>query len=237
MGSIVRRLYAEELKSAARGSAVDGGRSGWSGVRRRIARLKKALGSRRALVWAIRIAVVVAVLVAVLEAVYQFNQLTSWYTIVAARRADVDRELRRRENLIPNLVYAAGRYAVYERAVFKYVSDAREMLKMIQNSQAPKVEATGDLAGALSRLVALAEEYPDLKSSRSIQDLMDEATNTEDRITEAKKEYNKAAEIYNQYRTIVPGNLFAFLFRFEPAVYIGLDEAVKVPAMDLHMKE
>ena len=94
-----------------------------------------------------------------------------------------------------------------------------------------------DLSKALSGLVALSEEYPDLKATQPIQDLLKEATNTEDRIAEAKQEYNKAAEAYNQYRTIVPGNVFAMLFGFGAAEFIGLDEGVEVPVMDLKMTE
>jgi len=89
----------------------------------------------------------------------------------------------------------------------------------------------------LPRLIALAEEYPDLKASGAMQDLIAEASNTEDRIADAKKDYNKQAEVYNQYRTIVPGNLFALIFGFEAVPYIGLDEQVKVPAIELKVIE
>jgi LemA protein len=83
----------------------------------------------------------------------------------------------------------------------------------------------------------LAEEYPDLKATLSIQDLIKEASNTEDRIAEAKKEYNKECEVYNQYLSVFPGNVFAFVYRFKPLPYIGMEEDLKVPLIDLKMRE
>ena len=97
--------------------------------------------------------------------------------------------------------------------------------------------AGSELEKTLSRLIALAEEYPDLKATQSIQDLIKEAANTENRIADAKEEYNKAAEVYNQYRSIFPGNMFAFIYRFEALPYIGLKEELRVPLIDLKMTE
>lgn len=239
IGVIVRRLYGEELKSAANnGAGTTDERP--SRKRRKFVVFKKALsslGDRRRVVWVIRIAVILAALVVVAEAVFQFNRFAAWRTKVMARRADFERELQRRENLIPNLVYAVSRYAAYEQGVFKYVSDARETLKMIRSSETPRIEASSILEKALSRLVALAEEYPDLKATQSIQDLIRETANTEDRIADAKETYNEACEIYNQYLSIFPGNVFGLIYRFKPLPYIGLEEELKVPVLDLNMTE
>ncbi len=235
IGAIVRRLYAEELKSAGNKPRSANGRG--SRAKRKLSRLKKALFKRRSVVWAMGLAAVLAVLFVFAETIFQFNRLTSWYTTVSARRADVDRELKRRANLIPNLVYAVSKYASYEQGVFKYVSDAREALKMVRSGDTPKTKISGVLGELLPRLVALAEEYPDLKTSRAIQDLIAQLGETENRIAEAKKDYNKAAETYNQYRTIVPGNLFGFVLGFSLVEYIGMDEAVEVPTIDLDVSE
>ncbi len=199
--------------------------------------MKKSLFAKRSVVWAIRIAVVLVVLFVVVETIFQFNRLVSWNTVVTARHADVDRELKRRENLIPNLVYAVSEYASYERGVFRYVSDAREALQMIRSGEPARSKASSVLEQLLPRLIALAEEYPDLKATQSMQDLISEAANTENRIADAKKDYNKAAEIYNQYRTIIPGNLFALIFRFKAVPYKGLEEDVEVPTIDLKVAE
>ena len=237
IGAIVRRLYGEELKPATNnpGGTMDERVS--KKKKRKLTAFKKVLSNRRTVVWIIRVAVVLVALVVLAEGVFQFNRLTSWNVVVEARRADLDRELQRRENLIPNLVYAVSKYAAYEQGVFKYVSDARETLKTIRSSATSRTKAGNELEKALSRLVALAEQYPDLKATQSIQDLIKEAANTENRIAEAKEKYNKACEVYNQYRTIFPGNVFAFIYRFGPLPFIGVEEGLKVPVIDLKITE
>lgn len=236
IGAIVRKLYSEELKPAANNSGGTIDRKPGR-IKRRLVAFKKALSDRRTVVWMIRIFVILVVVVAVIEAVFQYNRLMAWYTVVMARRADVDRELQRRENLIPNMVFAVSKYAGYEQRVFRYVSDARETLQTFGGVEMLKGEAGSELEKTLSRLIALAEEYPDLKATQSIQDLIKEAANTENRIADVKEEYNKASEVYNQYRTIFPGNVFAFIYRFEALPYIGLKEELKVPLIDLKMTE
>jgi LemA protein len=186
--------------------------------------------------WIIRIVIVLVVLFIVAESIFQFNRFASWETKVTARRADLDREYQRRQNLIPNLVFAVSKYASYEQSVFKDVSEARSELMKIPNSEISQSQISSVLEKALSRLVALAEEYPDLKATQSVQDLIGEASNTEDRIAEAKKEYNKECEIYNQYLSIFPGNIFAFIYRYKPLPYMGLED-VNVPVIDLDMTE
>jgi len=153
-----------------------------------------------------------------------------------ARRGDVEREFQRRENLIPNLVYAVSRYGAYEQGVFKHVSAVRAELMKVQNSEVSQSQISSVLEKALSRLVAWAEEYPDLKATQSVQDLISEASDTEDRIAEAKKEYNKDCEIYNQYLSVFPGNVFAFIYRYKPLPYMGLED-VNVPVIELDMTE
>jgi len=235
MGAIVRRLYAEELKSAPDKRSASPAPGRWSGTRRRLSRIRKAIFRRRSVVWALRIIAILTLLFVVAETIFQFNRLTSWNTVVMARRADVDRELKRRGNLLPNLIYAVSQYATYEQGVFRYVADAREALKMMQGPDVRKTPASTVLERILPRLVALAEQYPDLKTSAAIQDLITEASNTENRIADAKQDYNKAAEIYNQYCTTFPGNFFAVVFDFESVGYMGLEEEVEVPAMELNV--
>jgi len=239
IGAVVRRLYGEELKPATNANNVGGtmdGRPSRKRKRKKLISLKKRLSSQRTVIWGIRIAVILVALFVAAESIFQFNRLTSWYVIVTARRADIERELQRRENLIPNLVYAVSKYAVYEQAVFKDVSESRKMVKA-RSSETSSPEEGSELKKALFRLNALAEEYPDLKATQSIQDLIREAANTEDRIADAKGEYNKASETYNQYRTTFPGNVFAFIYRFKPLPYIGLEEDLKVPVIDLNITE
>ncbi len=233
IGVIVRRLYGEELKPAAN-KVVGTMDERDSRMRRKLTALKNALGKRRTVIWIIRIVVVLVALFVVGEAVFQFNRLVSWHTKVMARRADVEREYQRRKNLIPNLVYAVSRYGAYEQGVFKHVSGVRAELMKIQNSEISQSQISSVLEKALSRLIAWAEEYPDLKATQSVQDLIAEAANTENRIADAKKEYNKDCEVFNQYQSIFPGNVFAFIYRFKPLPYIGLED-VNVPVIYLDM--
>ncbi len=235
IGAIVKKLYGEEVKPATNniGAAMNAKRNR---KKRRFENFKNALGSRRTVAWIIRIVIVLVVLFIVVESIFQFNRFASWETKVTARRADLDREYQRRQNLIPNLVFAVSRYASYEQSVFKDVSEARSELMKIQDSEISQSRISNVLEKALSRLVALAEEYPDLKATQSVQDLISEASNTEDRIAEAKKEYNKECEIYNQYLSIFPGNVFAFIYRYKSLPYMGLED-VNVPVIDLDMTE
>jgi len=234
IGAIVRRLYDEEFKSSPDRESVTLPKR-QRGRKSKLKAFKDALGSRRTAIWAVRIAVVLVILFIIAKSIFQFNRFASWETVVMSRRADVNRELQRRQNLIPNLVFAVSKYASYEQGVFKHVSDARETLNMIRTSPTSLDKTSGLLEKTLSKLVALAEEYPDLKATQSIQDLIKEAANTEDRIAEAKKEYNKSCETYNQYLSVFPGNIFAFIYRYSLHPYIGLKEEVEVPIIDLDM--
>ena len=155
--------------------------------------------------------------------------------MVGACWAGVDRELQRRQNLIPNIVFAVGKYAAYEQGVFKHVSDVRTELKKIKDSGALPAQINSVLEKGLSGLVALAEAYPDLKATNSIQDLIKEVAYTEDRIADAKKEYNVACETYNRYLIIIPGRLLSTVYGFKPSPYIGLGEDIEVPVIDLDM--
>ncbi len=236
IGAIVKRLYGEDVKPSTNVNKVGAGMNERPNRNKnKLTAFKKALGSRKTAIWAIRIAVAVVVLFIAAESVFQFNRFAAWQTKVTARRADVNRELQRRENLIPNIVATVSKYAAYEQGVFKHVSDVRTELKKIKSSNASSAQISSMLEKALSGLVALAEAYPDLKATNSIQDLIAEAAYTEDRIAEAKKQYNKDCEIYNQYLSIFPGNFFGWVYRYKIAPYIGLEEDANVPVIDLDM--
>jgi len=235
IGAIVRRLYGEEVKPVTNniGTAMN---AKMNRKKRRFENFKNALGRRQTLSWIIRVVVVLFILFIAVESIFQYNRFAAWQTKVMARRADVDREYQRRQNLIPNLVYAVSRYGAYEQGVFKHVSAVRAELMKIQNPETSQNQISNVLEKALSRLIAWAEEYPDLKATQSVQDLISQAANTEDRIADAKKEYNEDCEIYNQYLSIFPGNVFAFIYRYKRLPYMGLED-VNVPVIDLDMTE
>jgi LemA protein len=235
IGTVVKMLYGDQVKPAYNNSGADMDVK-TSRRNKKFTALKKTLGSRRTLIWVIRIVVVLVVLFVAAESVFQFNRFATCQTKVMSRQADIEREYQRRENLIPNLVFAVSKYATYEKGVFKDIADARSELMKIQNSEISQSQINSVLEKALSRLVAWAEEYPDLKATHSVQDLIKEASNTEDRIADAKKEYNKECELYNQYLSVFPGNVFAFFYRFKPIPYIGLED-VNVPVIDLDITQ
>ncbi len=236
IGAIVTRLYNIDIKPSVnvdKAEAVMNARP--TKKEGKLTAFKKALGGRRTAVWAIRIAVVLVVLFLITVCIVQFNRFAMWHTMVQARWAGVDRELQRRENLIPNLVSAVSKYAAYEQGVFKYVAEVRSELKKIKSSGALPAQIDSMLEKALSGLVALAEAYPDLKATNSVEDLIKEAANTEDRIADAKKEYNKTCETYNRCLIIIPGRLLSTVYGFKASPYIGIGEDIEAPVIDLDM--
>lgn len=235
IGTIVKALYTEEWNDSSRREAPE--RKRLSKLKEKTAAFGEWLTSHRTLASIGRIVLVLFVLGSVAAAIFQYNRFAGWHITALARRADCGRELQRRSNLIPNLVSTVERYANYERGVFKYVSDARDVLQSAQTSTPPQeLKTSGALQSALSRLVALAEQYPNLKTTQSIQDLIRELTNTENRIAASKAEYNHAVEIYNSYLTIFPGNMFARIFRFRRLPFMGLEgERLKVPEVNLRI--
>ena len=110
-------------------------------------------------------------------------------------------------------------------------------MSSIQNSNITPGQINSILEKAMSGLIALAEQYPDLKATQSFEALINEVSDTEDRIAKAKQEYNAASERYNQYQTTFPGNVFAFIYRFKSLPYIGLEEELRVPEFDLSMEK
>ena len=233
IGAIVRRMYQEEFKPDA-GNSVGAKHKRGGRMRNKLTSLKGTLTKKKTVVWIIRILVVLFVLFIIAESIFQYNRFATSETQVLARKADVEREFQRRENLIPNLVFAVSRYGSYEQGIFKDVADARAELMMIKNSEMSQGQISNILDKALSRLVAWAEQYPDLKATQSVQDLIKEVSNTEDRIAEAKKTYNAACEIYNQFGSVFPGNVFAFIYRFKPLPYMGIED-FHVPLVELEM--
>lgn len=235
IGAVVKRLYGDQVKPTYNNSGADMDVKP-SRRQKKLTKFRKALGNRRTLIWTIRVIMILFALLIAAESIFQFNRFAAWQTKVMSRQADVEREYQRRENLIPNLVFAVSKYATYEKGVFKDIADARSELMKIQKSEISQNQINSLLEKALSRLVAWAEEYPDLKATQSVQDLIKEASNTEDRIADAKKEYNKECELYNQYLSVFPGNVFAFIYRFKPLPYVGLED-VNVPVIDLDITQ
>jgi LemA protein len=136
------------------------------------------------------------------------NQMVVKNETVKSAWAQVDVVLQRRADLIPNLVETVKGYAAQEQTVFHDIASARAALLGSQ-TPADKIAANGQLDGALGRLLAIVENYPQLKSNENFLRLQDELAGTENRIAVERKRYNDAIQDYNTYISLFPNNIFA----------------------------
>lgn len=154
--------------------------------------------------------VVVAVVALVIGAMYvsSRNQMVTKNEAVKSAWAEVDVVLQRRADLIPNLVETVKGIAAQEQTVFHDIASARSALL---GAQTPKerIAANGQLDGALGRLLAIVENYPQLKSNENFLRLQDELAGTENRIAVERKRYNDVLQEYNTYIGLFPNNIFA----------------------------
>ena len=181
--------------------------------------------------------IVVGVLVLMLllvggEYVSVRNSLATQQEAVKSQWADVEAVLQRRADLIPNLVSTVKGFAAHETEVFKNIADARAAL-INGRTPADKIAANDQLSGALSRLLVVAENYPQLKSNENFLRLQDELSGTENRIAVERRKYNESLQTYNTTLQLFPDNIVAAMsgftrndayFKTEP----GADKAPKV---------
>jgi len=137
--------------------------------------------------------------------------------------ADIDVQLKQRQNLIPNLVETVKGYAAHEKETLDAVIQARQGA-VSASTPGEMGAAEGVLGQALGRLFALAEAYPDLKANENFKDLQDELAVIEDKIAAARRFYNSAVQDYNTAREQFPGSLVAGSFNFEPREFFDLGE-------------
>ena len=155
-----------------------------------------------------------------------YNNVISMDENVKAKWAQVENQLKRRYDLIPNLVETVKGYAAHEKELFEHIADART--KYFQaNTVKDKIQASNQLEGVLSRLLLLQEQYPQLKANESFLKLQDSLEGTENRISVERKRYNEAVQILNTYRRTVFGRFFAALAGVSGAEYYEIPEAEK----------
>jgi LemA protein len=172
------------------------------------------------------IAVAAVVVLLALLVIGGYNGLVSKNEEVERQYSEIDNQLQRRSDLIPNLVATVKQYAAHETAVFTAVSDARARL-VGASSRAEQADADAELSSALSRLLAIAEAYPELKANENFINLQDELAGTENRIANARRYYNEAARNYNTSIRRFPTNIIANLFGFEGVEYFQASEGNK----------
>ena len=157
-----------------------------------------------------------------------YNTLVSLDEGVKEAWAQVETQLQRRYDLIPNYVETVKGYAKQEKDVFIKVTEARSRVGQAQTIP-DKIEANNALTSALSRLLVVVERYPELKSNQNFLRLQDELAGTENRIAVARRRYNEAVKTYNVAVRSFPQNLVAKMFSFEKATFFEAPEAAKAP--------
>jgi len=140
--------------------------------------------------------------------------------------SQINVQLKRRTDLIPNLIETVKGYAKHEKGIMKEVSEARKALVSAKGLP-DKVKANNVLEGALGKLFAIAENYPDLKANTNFLELQRELSSTEDRVAYARQNYNDSILTYNNLCMKFPGVIFAKIFARKSREYIQIEEAEK----------
>ena len=167
-----------------------------------------------------------------IPAVSAYNKLVTLEQQVENYRSNIDTQLQRRSDLIPNLVSTVKAYASQEKEIFTDIANARSKLAGA-NTVNEQASADSELSNALSRLLLVVERYPDLKSNQNFQDLSIQLEGTENRIAISRQDYNTAATSYNTKRRKFPSNLYASLFGFEEVeLYKASEGASEVPKVE-----
>ncbi len=171
-------------------------------------------------------------LTGVLAAGCNYNQLVAQQEAVAAAWAQVDNQLQRRNDLVPNLVEVTRGYARHETEIFTRLADARAAM-LAAGTRAQRIEAAEQMSGALGRLLALAERYPDLKADRQFARLSDELAGTENRIAVERMRYNEQVQAYNTALKRFPTVLYAGALGFKEEQYFQASPSAKeVPSVN-----
>jgi len=169
------------------------------------------------------IVLVLIVIALVIYAIATYNGLVSKRNKVANSWSQIDVQLKRRFDLIPNLVETVKGYAAHEKSTYEAVINARNSY-MNASSHQEVIKAAGELSKGLNRLLMLSESYPELKANSNFQELMKELTKTEDKITFARQFYNDVVMDYNNAIQMFPSNIFANMFNFVAEPFFTIDE-------------
>ena len=165
----------------------------------------------------------IIIIVLVLIAIGLFNSLVTSRNRVDEAWSDIDVQLKRRYDLIPNLVETVKGYTKQESSVLQNVTAARANA-MNAGSMEQKLKEENQLSSTLKSLFAVAESYPDLKSSQNFMSLQSDLTDTEDKIQAARRFYNSTVRDYNTKLQVFPTNIFASMLNFTKCQFFGIDE-------------
>ena len=183
--------------------------------------------------WTAVVVLGVAALAVGLMYVGRRNEMVTKSQAAEAQWHQVDVDLQRRADLIPNLVETVKGYAAQEQTVFGDIAKARSALLSAQ-SPAERIAANAQLEGSLGRLLAIVENYPQLKSNENFLRLQDELAGTENRIAVERRRYNLAVQDYNTYIALFPNDIFAGWAGFKPnnAYFSATETGREVPKVE-----
>jgi LemA protein len=157
-----------------------------------------------------------------------YNKFTTQEEAIKAQWAQVQNQLQRRNDLIPNLVETVRGYATHEEGVLKEIADSRSRL-LAAKSPEETIQAANQQTSALGRLLAVVENYPQLRANEQFNRLMDELSGTENRIATERMRYNQAIQEYNTSRRKFPGNVTAKMFGFKEYPYFEAPPSAQAP--------
>ena len=176
------------------------------------------------MIWLAIVVVIIAALLLLLAFVY--NKLVRLRNRTQNAWAQVDVQLRRRYDLIPNLVETVKGYAAHERGTFEEVTKARTAAQQAQGVQ-DQAQAENALTAAIGRLFAVAEAYPQLRATENFQQLQSQLADTEQKIAVSRQVYNDTVLTYNNATQTVPTNLVAGVFGFAPKDFFEIEEPAR----------
>lgn len=174
----------------------------------------------------IALGVIVVVILLFVSGIGSYNNLVIKSEYVESSLSQIDNQLQRRNDLIPNLVETVKQYAAHEEEIFTDIADARSRL-IGANTVEEQAQGDAALSGALSRLLAISENYPDLKANQNFIQLQDELAGTENRIATARRDYNNVAQGYNTTIRRFPTLIYANILGFDKVDYFEADESAR----------
>ena len=174
------------------------------------------------------IIVIVIVVLLVLLYISIYNSLVRMRTNAQESWSQIDVQLQRRNDLIPNLVNTVKGYSKYEAKTLEQVTSLRQQIaELPANAHQEKMAVSDKLTGALNSLYAVAENYPDLKASQEFSQLQEELTNTENKIAYSRQLFNSSAALYNQKLVTFPSNMVAHIHHMTKVNYLETPSAAK----------
>ena len=166
-----------------------------------------------------------------------YNSLITQRTEVQTQQSQIETQLQRRFDLVPNLVESVKGAMVQEQEVFKAIADARTKYAGAKSGTPDKLEAASEYQSAIARLLVVMENYPQLRSIDTVRDLMVQLEGTENRISVARQRYNESTQVYNRNLQTFPSNLIGGMFKFEKGLFFeGVKGSEVAPKVNLELK-